>query len=109
MYGTNGLTDEHLEAIRQLPELKELILFLDGDEAGRKATEKHFETLHNLFPEISISYVETPEGEDINSLYVKYGKDAILQLLDERNFLFSIEKEKQEKTRLPEQPAASQS
>jgi DNA primase/predicted transcriptional regulator len=109
LYGTNGLTDEHLAAIKELPELTEIILFLDGDEAGRKATEKHFETLHNLFPEISISYVEAPEGEDINSLYVKYDRDAILQLLDERNFLFSIEKEKEEKPRLPEQPAASQS
>ena len=109
LYGTNGLTDEHLEAIRELKQLQEIILFLDGDEAGRKATEKHFETLHNLFPEISISYVETPEGEDVNSLYVKYGEDAILQLIDERNFLFSIEKEKEEKTRLPEQPVASQS
>jgi 5S rRNA maturation endonuclease (ribonuclease M5)/ABC-type dipeptide/oligopeptide/nickel transport system ATPase component len=84
LYGTNGLTDEHLAAIKQLPELTEIILFLDGDEAGRKATEKHFETLHNLFPETSISYVETPEGEDINSLYVKYDKDAVLQLIDER-------------------------
>ena len=103
LYGTNGLTDEHLAAIKQLPELTEIILFLDGDEAGRKATEKHFETLHNLFPETSISYVETPEGEDINSLYVKYDKDAILQLLDERIFLFSIEKE--EKPSLPLQQA----
>ncbi|HBY54190.1 MAG TPA: DNA primase [Marinilabiliales bacterium] len=101
LYGTNGLTDEHLAAIKQLPELTEIILFLDGDEAGRKATEKHFETLHNLFSETSISYVETPEGEDINSLYVKYDKDAILQLIDERNFLFSIEKEKEEKPQLP--------
>ena len=115
LYGTNGLTDEHLAAIKELPELTEIILFLDGDEAGRKATEKHFETLHNLFPETSISYVETPEGEDINSLYVKYDQDAILQLLDERVFLFSIEKEKEEtpiekeKPRLPQQPAASQS
>jgi len=31
LYGTNGLTDEHLAAIRQLPELTEIILFLDGD------------------------------------------------------------------------------
>ncbi len=112
LYGTNGLTDEHLAAIKGLPELKEIILFLDGDNAGRKATEKHFETLHNLFPEISVSYVETPENEDINSLHVKYDREAILQLLDQRVFLFSIEKEKgeapieKEKPPLAEQPAA---
>ncbi len=112
LYGTNGLTDEHLEAIKGLPELTEIILFLDGDQAGRKATEKHFETLHGLFPEISISYVETPEGEDANSLHMKYDREAILQLLEERVFLFSIEKEKgeapieKERPRLAEQPAA---
>ena len=115
LYGTNGLTDEHIEAIKQLPELTEIILFLDGDQAGRKATEKHFETLHNLLPEVTVSYIETPEGEDVNSLHVKYDQDAILQLLDKRNFLFSIEKEKEEtpiekeETRIPEQPEASQS
>ncbi|MDD4275323.1 MAG: CHC2 zinc finger domain-containing protein, partial [Desulfobacter postgatei] len=116
LYGTNGLTDEHLEAIRQLTQLHEIILFLDGDEAGRKSTEKHFEPLHNLLPETSISYVETPQDEDVNSLYVKYDREAILQLLGERNYLFSIEKqqepiekEKEEKPRLPEQPATSQS
>jgi len=118
LYGTNGLTDEHLAAIKELPELLEIILFLDGDEAGRKATEKHFETLHNLFPETSVSYVETPEGEGINSLYVKYDKDAILQLLDERVFLFStenktvekpIKKEKQGKPHNPGQPVPNYS
>lgn len=92
LYGTNGLTGEHLTAIKQLPELTEIILFLDGDEAGRKATQKHFETLHELLPSIAISYVETPDNEDINSLYVNYYKEAILQLIEERVFLFSNEK-----------------
>ena len=106
LYGTNGLTDEHLTAIKQLPELNEIILFLDGDQAGRKATEKHFETLHSLLPEIPVSYVETPEDEDVNSLYVNYDKEAILQLLDERNFLFSIErKETGTKNQEPRQDA----
>jgi len=42
-------------------------------------------------PETSISYVETPDNEDINSLYVKYDQEAILQLIIERVFLFSTE------------------
>lgn len=116
LYGTNGLTDEHLDAIKELEELTEIILFLDGDEAGRKSTEKHFETLHNLLPKAAVSYVETPQDEDVNSLYVKYDREAILQLIIERVFLFStekqqepIEKEKGEKPRFPEQPATSQS
>lgn len=116
LYGTNGLTDEHLNAIKELEELTEIILFLDGDQAGKNATEKHFGTLHGLLPGAAISYVETPDNEDINSLYVKYDREAILQLIIERVFLFStekqqepIEKEKEEKPRLPEQPATSQS
>ncbi len=110
LYGTNGLTDEHLAAIKELPQLNEVVLFLDGDEAGRKATEKHFETLHGLLPATAVSYVETPDDEDVNSLYVNYDKEAILQLLDERVFLFSTEKPiEKEKPELPEQPVISQS
>jgi len=40
LYGANGLTEEHREAIRNLKELEEIILFFDGDQAGRKAIEK---------------------------------------------------------------------
>ena len=110
LYGTNGLTGEHLTAIKQLSQLNEIILFLDGDEAGWKATEKHVETLHGLLPATAVSYVETPDDEDINSLYVNYDKEAILQLLDERVFLFSTEKPiEKEKPELPEQPIISQS
>ena len=118
LYGTNGLTDEHLNAIKELPELTEIILFLDGDEAGRNATGKHVETLHALLPGAAISYVETPQDEDVNSLYVKYDKEAILQLIGERLFLFStenetgekpVEKEKQDHPHNPGQPATNYS
>jgi len=110
LYGTNVLTDEHLAAIKESSQLNEIILFLDGDEVGRKAVEKHFETLHSLLPKLAISYVETPEDEDVNSLYMNYDKEAILQLLDERVFLFSTEKPiEKEKPELPGQPVTIQS
>ena len=113
LYGTNGLTDEHIGAIRGWAssplrgdrEGLEIVLFLDGDEAGRKATEKHAETLHGLFPAVAISSVETPEDEDINSLYLKYDRETVLQLLNERVFLFSTEKE--ETNRVPLQQVVS--
>jgi DNA primase len=41
LYGTNGLTSEHTQAIRGLKHLKEIVLWLDGDQAGVKATEKY--------------------------------------------------------------------
>ena len=68
LYGTNGLTDEHLQAIQQLKQLTEIILLLDGDDAGRAATEKHYNILQQLLPEIPITQVLLPEGEDVNSV-----------------------------------------
>ena len=91
LYGTNGLGEEHREVIGSLSELKDVVMFFDGDAAGRKAVEKHSTSIHGLLPDLGISYVKTPDDEDINSLWVKYGKEAILQLLQERDFLFSTE------------------
>ena len=41
LYGTNGLTEEHQAAIRSLHQLEEIIFFLNGDEPGIKALQKH--------------------------------------------------------------------
>jgi DNA primase catalytic core len=89
-YGTNGLTAEHIEALSQLKNLQEIIFFFDGDHAGRGAIKKYQTELSELLPDVKLSAVETPEGEDINSLSVAYDKDALLQLLHERKpFLLS--------------------
>jgi len=82
LYGTNGLTEEHSEAIKSLTQLEEIILFFDGDEAGTKATEKYARELESK--NLVISTVSTPEREDINSLYVNYGVDCLLDLLKNR-------------------------
>jgi DNA primase catalytic core len=84
-YGTNGLTAEHTEAVSQLKNLREIIFFFDGDKAGNEAINKYQKELSELLPNVKLSTVETPEGEDINSLSVTYDKDAILQLINERN------------------------
>lgn len=94
LYGTNGLTTEHVQALQQVEKLEEIILFFDGDKAGVKAVEKQGEYLKELFEQVSITKVNTPEGEDVNSLLVKYDKDCISQLLEERiNFSLSTESE----------------
>jgi len=67
-YGTNGLTEEHKAAIKELQRLQEITLFYDGDEPGREAIKKHAEILRQLKPGIKITYIDTPEKEDINSL-----------------------------------------
>jgi len=100
-YGTNGLTREHKEAVRKLENLQEIILFFDGDDAGREAVKKHATMLKELCPEIMISTVDTPEGEDINSLSISHSPEIFSHLVESRRPFFfstekgSIEKEKQ--------------
>jgi DNA primase len=90
LYGTNGMTDEHKSAIRGLASLEEVILFFDGDQAGKEALKKHSELLHQLKPGIRISYVETPEGEDVNSLVIAHESGILPHLLESRQaFSFS--------------------
>ncbi len=92
LYGTNGLTDEHTEAVSQLKELDEIIFCLNADDAGRAATAKHSKTL-NALKQITISEIKLPEGEDVNSLLQGHEKEAFTDLLNKREFIFSIEKE----------------
>ena len=93
MYGTNGFTKEHEVAIKELSELQEVIMFFDGDEAGKSAIEKYKVKLQELRPDVKISYVDTPEGEDINSLVQGHEKEILTHLISNRLF-FSIEKQK---------------
>jgi DNA primase len=100
LYGTNGLTDEHQQSIIALPQLEEIILMLNADDAGAAATVKHYSTLKTLLPHIRITCVHLPAGEDVNSVLCTHDDAGVLQnLIDERaeaNFSFSIEKEKSE-------------
>jgi DNA primase catalytic core len=98
-FGTNGLTEEHKAAIKELHQLGEIILFYDGDQAGKEAINKHSELLHQLrLPTspgqagIKLSYVETPENDDINSLAQGHEPEIFTHLLDNRKpFSFSTE------------------
>ncbi len=89
LYGTNVLNEEHQEALQSLPHLKEIILFLNGDKAGREWTKKHSETLRQLLPNIIISQVNTPDEEDVNSLIQGHDAEILQHLINERTILFS--------------------
>jgi DNA primase len=96
-YGTNGFTAEHEQAIKELKHLEEIIIFFDGDEAGREGSKRIAEKLHQLKPEIKISSVNTPEGEDVNSLAQSHEKEIFLHLIENRKQLsFSLEERKPE-------------
>jgi DNA primase len=83
-YGTNGFTPEHEQAIKALQHLEEVILFFDGDEAGREGARKLAAKLHELRSDITISQVNTPEGEDVNSLGQSHEKEIFAHLLGSR-------------------------
>jgi DNA primase len=90
-YGTNGLTREHQDALRNLLELEEIIFFFDGDSTGREAARKHQEDLGRLLPGIKLSTVETPEGEDVNSLLAGHDTQVFTHLLKTRKFFLLSE------------------
>jgi DNA primase len=71
LYGTNGLTAEHKMAITELSDLREIILALDNDAAGIKATEAIAAELMELKPGLTISLIELPEGGDVNEVASK--------------------------------------
>jgi DNA primase/DNA-binding MarR family transcriptional regulator len=94
-YGTNGFTAEQEQAIRELKQLEEIIIFFDGDEAGKEGTKRIAEKLHQLRPEIKLSSVNTPEGEDINSLVQSHEPGILAHLVEKRSLLsFSSESKK---------------
>ena len=108
LYGTNGLTDEHLQAITQLKHLNEIILMLNGDEAGKAATGKHYTILRKLLPAVKLTAVAVPNGEDVNSLLQTHDDPGVLVDLVERRreFSFSPAPEKQAIAEMPA-PSAS--
>jgi len=92
LYGTNGLTNEHTEALQELQQLEEIILFFDGDEAGKKAAVKYSKELQSL--NVKISVVECPENEDINSLLDGHKPEILTELLNQRtSFSFQLKEE----------------
>jgi DNA primase len=103
LYGTNGLTDEHQKAIKSIKNLGEIILFFDGDQAGREAVKKYAPMLKEMASQIKVSVAECPESEDINSLLISHEPTVLEHLLETRQpFIFSIEKEKVSKIQLVE-------
>ena len=93
-YGTNGLNDEILNAIKSLKQLEEIIFFFDGDKAGNEAVTKYAEILRELHPKAKISQVETDVNEDVNSLIQGHESEILIHLIEQRKeieFSFSIE------------------
>lgn len=92
-YGTNGLTEEHIKAIKELKQLEEIIFAFDNDTAGKEAITKYTSLLLEEVPGIKISVLE-PINKDINETLQLHNEELFIELLDQRTELnpsFSIE------------------
>lgn len=98
-FGTNGLNDEILQAIKSLEKLEEIIFCFDNDDAGRKAVEKYAEEFRNY----KLSTVELPNN-DINETLQLHSEEIFTELLENRKEIFlSTEKEDFEKVKVTEE------
>ena len=92
LYGTNGFTYEHQRAVSELKDLREVVLFFDGDQAGAEAVKNIAGELKQINEKLIITTIETPEGEDINSLAQGHDNEIFSHLLENRkSFFLSIE------------------
>jgi len=95
-YGTNRLNDEIQQAIQELPNLEEIIFAFDSDPAGREAVKKYSEIFNKSLPNVSISTLELPDGEDVNSLAQGHDSEIFLHLLESKTILFESKPVKSE-------------
>jgi energy-coupling factor transporter ATP-binding protein EcfA2 len=94
-YGTNRLNEEIQNAIKELPNLKELIFAFDNDEAGNIAVAKYaeeFNILLNQNKKVILSKIELP-CKDVNETLIAHNEDVFTHLLEKRINLFSFSTE----------------
>jgi DNA primase/thymidylate synthase len=101
LFGTNGLTQEHLEAIKNLGELNEVVLFFDGDQSGREAVTRISEKVLSIKPDTLITVVDTPDGEDVNSLVQGHDPEILSHLITGRKPLNASDKTKKDDSQVP--------
>ncbi len=89
-YGTNGLNDEILTAIKDLKQLEEIIFAFDNDSAGKEAISKYCKMLLEILPGIKLSVLE-PINKDINETLQLHNDTIFIELLDKRVEYLSAE------------------
>jgi DNA primase/energy-coupling factor transporter ATP-binding protein EcfA2 len=106
-YGTNGLMAEHKAAIKELKDLHEIIFAFDNDEAGKIAVKKYATELKEILPHLTISTLQLPENEDINSFSLGHQPEVFTHLLEKRTSLFFSIESSNEKENNPAQKEKS--
>lgn len=76
--GTNGFSADDIETMSRQG-VSAIILLLDGDDAGRKASDKLTSRLQSAG--LAVTVKTLPDGEDPNSYLVKYGAESFAKFL----------------------------
>jgi len=93
-FGTNGLNEEILKAIKELENLEEIIFIFDNDKAGKTAVEKYASELKMNNEKLRITSVELP-NKDVNETLQLHDENIFTEILNNRKEIFlSNEKEK---------------
>ncbi len=78
LYGINGFTSDHLDLLKR-EGVKRVVLALDNDEAGRRATDSIKERL--TAAGVEVRAVEWPEGvKDANEVLVSWSADLLREI-----------------------------
>lgn len=86
--GTGLWKDNFLDKVRQT---KEILVALDGDDAGRAGTQRIIESLSKI-PSVVKKIITLPEGKDINDYFLEHGSDDCKSLLSGGKVYTSQEK-----------------
>ena len=86
-YGTNGLTEGHQQAIKELPQLEEIIFFFDNDTAGKEAVQKYGAMFKSEYPDLKLTTAE-PINKDINETLQGNEESVFIELLSGRKDIF---------------------
>ena len=86
-FGTNGLNDEILNSIKELPKLEEIIFCFDNDDAGRMAVAKCSNLLMEQCNNVKITSVELPNN-DVNETLQLHDESVFTELLNNRKEIF---------------------
>ncbi len=94
LYGTNGLTDDHLHLLRK-HKTKNVYIALDNDAAGKAATEKVIKKISEI-PNLNIFKINIPGCKDINEYYLKHS--LLTGLLDSPELMTPADQSDQNNT-----------
>jgi DNA primase/predicted transcriptional regulator len=82
-YGTNRLNEEIKTAIKELPNLTEIIFAFDNDEAGGTATAKYTNELKAILPQVKFTKLNLP-NKDVNETLQAHNEEIFEHLLKNR-------------------------